>query len=64
VRESEEMTPRERIRSTLHFKKVDVLPWYESFAIDTVLRWFTEGLPIAETAKVEWRVRWARNFLN
>ncbi len=58
------MTPRERIRNVIRFKKVDVTPWYESFAIDTILRWLSEGLPILDVAKIEWKFRPARNFLN
>ncbi len=64
MREPDGMTPRERIKDVIRFKKVDVNPWYESFPIDTILRWLSEGLPILDVAKIEWKFRPARNFLN
>ncbi|MEM4245803.1 MAG: hypothetical protein QW390_00740, partial [Candidatus Bathyarchaeia archaeon] len=59
-----EMTPRERVRNVIRHRSVDLYPWYESFPVDTVLRWLSEGLPILEVARVDWRLRPARNFLN
>ena len=64
MRDSEDMTPRERIRNVIRFRGVDVIPWYESYYIDTVLRWFSEGLPVQKVVKIEWRLREARNLLN
>jgi len=64
MRKNEFMTPRERVVNTIHFKEVDVLPWYESFPPDTVIRWFSEGLPAHKTQKIEWKIRFARIIMN
>ena len=40
------MTPRERIRAVMHFRKPDRLPWYETFFDETIIHWIQEGLPI------------------
>lgn len=39
-----QMTPRERIKATIHFEKPDVLPWCEIFDIEAILSWFSQGL--------------------
>jgi uroporphyrinogen decarboxylase len=43
-----DMTPRERFRAVMHFRKPDRLPLYEWVAIpdQTMLRWIKEGLPL------------------
>jgi hypothetical protein len=48
------MTPRERIRNAMDFKDVDAIPWVESFYEETLLKFFSEGLPANEIAVVEW----------
>jgi len=50
------MTQRERIRSVIHFKKPDVLPWMELFYAETLLNWFRQGLPADEITVIEWTV--------
>lgn len=50
------MSPRERIRSVIHFRKPDALPWIELFYAETLLRWFKEGLPADEITVIEWVV--------
>ena len=50
------MTPRERMKSVLHFRKPDVLPWVESFYDETLLKWFKEGLPADELTVIEWEM--------
>lgn len=50
------MTPRERIKSVIHFKKPDVLPWIESFYDETILKWFKQGLPAHELTIIEWEM--------
>jgi hypothetical protein len=47
------MTPRERYKATVHFKKPDVLPWLENVEIETLFRWFGEGLPVDKVLKIE-----------
>ena len=49
------MTPRERIRNAMDFKKVDAIPWAESFYEETLLKFFSEGLPAHKLAVVEWQ---------
>lgn len=48
------MTPRERIRNAMDFKDVDAIPWVESFYEETLMKFFSEGLPANEIAVVEW----------
>jgi len=43
-----EMTPRERFRAVMNFKKPDRLPWYEWPWNEVIYRWIGEGLPISE----------------
>ncbi len=50
------MPPRERIKSVIHFRKPDVLPWVESFYDETILKWFREGLPADELTVIEWEM--------
>jgi len=48
------MTPRERFRAVMNFKKPDRLPWYEWPWNEVIYRWIGEGLPIsAITAQKE-----------
>lgn len=51
-----EMTPRERFKAVIHFKKPDVLPWAESFYDETVVKWLSEGLPASEVIVLEWEI--------
>lgn len=46
------MTPRERFRNAINFKKTDKVPWVEYFYDETVLRWVKEGLPVEEAIKI------------
>jgi len=48
------MTPRERFRAVIHFKKPDVLPWLESFYEETIVEWFGEGLPAKQVTVIDW----------
>lgn len=48
------MTPRERIKAVINFRKPDVLPWIENFYDETVVKWFREGLPADEITVIEW----------
>jgi uroporphyrinogen decarboxylase len=50
------MTPRERIKAVIHFKKPDVLPWIESFYDETLLKWFREGLRADQITVIEWEM--------
>jgi len=51
------MTPRERIKAVISFRKPDVLPWCEKFYDETVVKWFREGLPADEVIVIDWEVR-------
>jgi len=48
------MTPRERIKAVVNFKKPDVLPWFEEFYDETLVKWFKEGFPADEVTVIEW----------
>ena len=50
------MTPRERMKNAMDFKKVDAIPWTENFYVETLTKFFSEGLPARELAVVEWEV--------
>lgn len=50
------MTPRERIKAVINFRKPDVLPWIELFYHETLLRWFKQGLSVDKILVVEWIV--------
>jgi len=50
------MTPRERIKNVINFKKPDMLPWIESFYDETLMKWAKEGFPIDEVILIEWEV--------
>ena len=58
------MTPRERIKAVIHFKKPDVLPWCESFYDEALVKWFTEGLPADKVTVIEWEMSWGGLLLN
>jgi len=64
VKKSEGMTPRERVVNTIHFRKADVLPWYESYYEDTVVKWLSEGLPAHKILKIEWKLRPSHILMN
>ena len=48
------MTPRERVKAVIHFKKPDILPWIENFYDETIVKWFREGLNAGEITIIEW----------
>jgi uroporphyrinogen decarboxylase len=48
------MSPRERIKATIHFRKADRLPWYESIPPATLVNWIRQGLPADKITKIEW----------
>jgi len=48
------MTPRERMKNVIHFKKPDILPWTESFFSETLNKWFSEGLPADKLTIIDW----------
>ena len=50
------MTPRERIKNAMDFKPLDAIPWAEDFYIETVTKFFSEGLPAQEVAVVDWEL--------
>lgn len=54
--EREMMTPRERIKAVIHFRKPDVLPWIETFYDETLVKWFREGFPADKVTVIEWTV--------
>jgi len=47
-----EMTPRERFKAVLHFRKPDVWPWVEFLCEETILSWIKQGLPAHEIIEV------------
>jgi len=51
------MSPRERIRAVISFRKADVLPWCEKFYDETAVKWFGEGLPADKVIVIDWEVR-------
>jgi len=53
MKEPEGMTPRERMKNAMDFKKVDVIPWCEIFWDETLLKFFSEGFPAHRTAVFE-----------
>jgi uroporphyrinogen decarboxylase len=46
------MTPRQRFKATIHFRKPDVLPWLEFIIDETLIEWFKEGFPAHEVVDV------------
>ena len=57
------MTPRERIRNAMDFKKVDAISWAESFYEETLIKFFSEGLPAHEITDLEWAMSRNGNLL-
>jgi len=53
MKETEMLTPRERIKNAMDFKKVDVIPWWEAFYEETLLKFFSEGLPAHEITTID-----------
>ena len=51
------MSPRERIKAVMNFRKPDVLPWCESFYDETIVKWLLEGLPADEVTVIDWTIR-------
>ena len=47
----EEMTPRERFKRVMNFRKADRLPWMESQWDETTVRWIRQGLPIEQVVR-------------
>jgi len=50
------MTPRERFKAVINFRKPDALPWVESFYDEVLLKWFGEGLRAEELTVIEWEM--------
>lgn len=50
------MTPRERVRKAMDFEPVDAIPWAEDFYVETVNRFFSQGLPAHEIMIADWRM--------
>lgn len=50
------MTPRERIRKAMDFEPVDAIPWAENFYVETVSRFFSQGLPANEVMITDWKM--------
>jgi len=59
----EEMTPRERFRKVMEFKKPDRLPWMEMQLDATTLRWIREGLTIDHVVKTRYDLIWNGSLL-
>jgi len=51
------MTPRERIKAVISFRRPDMLPWCEKFFDETLVKWFSEGLPVEKLAVIDWEIR-------
>jgi uroporphyrinogen decarboxylase len=51
------MTPRERIKAVMDFRKPDLLPWCERFYDETLVKWLKEGLPADKVLVIDWEVR-------
>lgn len=49
-----EMTPRERFKRVMNFRKADRLPWMESQLDETTVRWIREGLPIEQGVRTRY----------
>jgi uroporphyrinogen decarboxylase len=56
MKEPEGMTPRERVKNAMDFKEVDAIPWCEVFYEETLLKFFSEGLPAHKMTIIEWTV--------
>lgn len=50
------LTPRERFKAVINFKKPDVLPWVEEFSDSHVVQWFEQGLPAPEIEHMNWEI--------
>jgi hypothetical protein len=50
------MTPRERFRKAMNFERADAIPWTENFYVETVNRFFAEGLPAHEITVIDWQL--------
>jgi len=51
------MTPRDRIKAVMYFRKPDVLPWCERFFDGTLVKWLGEGLPANKVLVIDWEIR-------
>ena len=57
------ITPRERMRKAMNSEPVDAIPWSENFYVETVTRFFEEGLPAHEVAVTDWKMdAWILNW--
>jgi len=57
------ITPRERMRKAMNSEPVDAIPWSENFYVETVTRFFEEGLPAHEVAVIDWKMdAWILNW--
>ena len=57
------MMPRERIKNAMDFQPVDAIPWAEEFYVETVNKFFSEGLAAQEVVDVDWELE-GYNLLN
>lgn len=66
MKEPEGMTPRERIKNAIHFKKVDAIPWADFFLEETVLKWFQQGLQPDKVTVIDYSMMygWGSLILN
>ena len=58
----EEMTPRERFKRVMNFRKADRLPWMEYQWDETTVRWIREGLPIEQVVRSRYGLDWDGAF--
>ncbi|MBS7650433.1 hypothetical protein KEJ35_03650 [Candidatus Bathyarchaeota archaeon] len=59
------MTPRERMKAVLNFRKPDILPWLESIYEETVINWLKQGLQPDKVIVIEWEMgRGGTNLYN
>jgi len=50
----EGMTPRQRIRNTIRFRRVDMIPWVDQIQDEILVRFMSEGLPPHRIANIDW----------
>ncbi|MGD0422078.1 MAG: uroporphyrinogen decarboxylase family protein [Candidatus Bathyarchaeia archaeon] len=56
MKEPEAMTPRERIKNAMDFKKVDSIPWVEGLGEELIMNFISSGVPIQDVTAIEWGV--------
>jgi uroporphyrinogen-III decarboxylase len=58
----EGMTPRERFKRVMNFRKADRLPWMEFQLDEAIVRWIKEGLPIEQVIRTRYDLDWDGAF--